>query len=29
MTMSHRETEIRNLQKDWAENSRWQGIKRD
>ena len=27
--MSHRETEIRNLQKDWAENSRWQGIKRD
>ncbi|AZS80476.1 MULTISPECIES: isocitrate lyase [Achromobacter] len=27
--MSTRETEIRNLQKDWAENSRWQGIKRD
>ena len=27
--MSNRETEIRNLQKDWAENSRWQGIKRD
>ncbi len=27
--MSHRETEIRNLQKDWAENARWQGIKRD
>jgi isocitrate lyase len=27
--MSARETEIRNLQKDWAENPRWQGIKRD
>ena len=27
--MSNRETEIRNLQKDWAENARWQGIKRD
>ncbi|WP_088153566.1 isocitrate lyase [Achromobacter xylosoxidans] len=27
--MSNRETEIRNLQKDWAENGRWQGIKRD
>lgn len=27
--MSNRETEIRNLQKDWAENPRWQGIKRD
>ncbi|WAI86062.1 MULTISPECIES: isocitrate lyase [Achromobacter] len=27
--MSTRETEIRNLQKDWAENARWQGIKRD
>lgn len=27
--MSTRETEIRNLQKDWAENTRWQGIKRD
>ncbi len=27
--MTTRETEIRNLQKDWAENSRWQGIKRD
>ncbi|KAG0771523.1 hypothetical protein G6F22_016402 [Rhizopus arrhizus] len=27
--MSTRDTEIRNLQKDWAENSRWQGIKRD
>ena len=26
--MSTRETEIRNLQKDWAENARWQGIKR-
>ena len=26
--MSNRETEIRNLQKDWAENTRWQGIKR-
>ncbi|CAM5345477.1 isocitrate lyase [Eoetvoesiella caeni] len=26
--MSTRETEIRNLQKDWAENPRWQGIKR-
>ncbi|CAM4137396.1 isocitrate lyase [Bordetella tumulicola] len=26
--MSNRETEIRNLQKDWAENARWQGIKR-
>ncbi|MGH8463551.1 MAG: isocitrate lyase, partial [Pseudomonas sp.] len=27
--MTTRETEIRNLQKDWAENTRWQGIKRD
>ncbi|MFY0476850.1 isocitrate lyase [Achromobacter marplatensis] len=27
--MTTRETEIRNLQKDWAENPRWQGIKRD
>lgn len=26
--MSNRETEIRNLQKHWAEDSRWQGIKR-
>ena len=26
--MSTRENEIRNLQKNWAENSRWQGIKR-
>ena len=26
--MSTRENEIRNLQKDWAENPRWQGIKR-
>ncbi|OZI17749.1 isocitrate lyase [Bordetella genomosp. 7] len=26
--MSNRETEIRNLQKDWAESPRWQGIKR-
>ncbi|GGE62244.1 isocitrate lyase [Paenalcaligenes hominis] len=27
--MSNRETEIRNLQKEWAENPRWQGIKRN
>ncbi len=27
--MTHRETEIRNLQKEWAENPRWQGIKRN
>lgn len=27
--MSSRETEIRNLQKEWAENPRWQGIKRN
>ncbi len=27
--MSNRETEIRNLQKQWAENPRWQGIKRN
>lgn len=27
--MNHRETEIRNLQKQWAENPRWQGIKRN
>jgi isocitrate lyase len=27
--MSTRETAIRDLQKDWAENPRWQGIKRD
>ncbi|HLR82947.1 MAG TPA: isocitrate lyase [Paenalcaligenes sp.] len=27
--MSQRETAIRNLQKEWAENPRWQGIKRD
>ncbi|MGG4603299.1 isocitrate lyase [Paenalcaligenes sp. Me131] len=26
--MSNRETEIRNLQKHWAEDPRWQGIKR-
>jgi len=26
--MNTRENEIRNLQKDWAENPRWQGIKR-
>lgn len=26
--MSKRETAIRNLQKEWAENPRWQGIKR-
>lgn len=27
--MTQRETEIRNLQKEWAENPRWQGIKRN
>jgi isocitrate lyase len=27
--MSTRESAIRDLQKDWAENPRWQGIKRD
>lgn len=27
--MTTRETEIRNLQKEWAENPRWQGIKRN
>jgi len=27
--MSQRETAIRDLQKEWAENPRWQGIKRD
>ncbi|NLN68219.1 MAG: isocitrate lyase [Alcaligenaceae bacterium] len=27
--MSNRETAIRNLQKEWAENPRWQGIKRN
>jgi len=27
--MSTRESSIRDLQKDWAENPRWQGIKRD
>ena len=27
--MNARETAIRHLQKDWAENPRWQGIKRD
>lgn len=26
--MSQRETEIRNLQRNWAEDPRWQGIKR-
>lgn len=27
--MNHRETDIRQLQKEWAENPRWQGIKRN
>lgn len=27
--MSHRENAIRELQKEWAENPRWKGIKRD
>jgi len=27
--MSDRENAIRALQKEWAENPRWQGVKRD
>lgn len=27
--MNHRESDIRQLQKEWAENPRWQGIKRN
>lgn len=27
--MSNRENAIRELHKEWAENPRWQGIKRD
>ncbi len=28
ITMTSRETEVRNLQRSWAEDARWQGIKR-